>query len=342
MAPSVRFGVVHDLRSPPGSGTPLPRIYGEALEQIEMLDDLGLDLVWFTEHHFLDDGHLPNFVPVAGAVAARTSGIRISTDILLAPFAHPIRLAEDLAVLDNLSGGRMELGIGMGYASHEFRGFGIPQSRRVSLTEELVQILKLAWTGERFSFAGKRYRFEDLLVTPTPVQEGGPPLWIAGMSENAARRAARFDTHLLPQGAPEVVLEPWRAELRSTGRNPDDYRVGIIRSVFVTDDPERDWPPIRDAERYRNQVYGRFFAETPDQLSAFDRTQTSIPQGWIVGDEDHCAAELVEFITAFGLTDVVTWGAPPGMAPSVLNPSLERLVTRVIPRVRATLAEPPV
>ena len=340
MSQPLRFGVVHDLRSPPGSDTPLPRIYAEALDQIEMLDDLGMDLVWFTEHHFLDDGHLPNFVPVAGAVAARTSNIRISTDILLAPFAHPIRLAEDLAILDNVSGGRMELGLGMGYAAHEFAGFGIPQSRRVSLTEELVEVLQLAWSGERFSFAGKRYSFDDLLVTPAPVQEGGPPLWIAGMSANAARRAARFDTNLLPQGPPEQVLEPWRAELRASDRDPDDYRVGIIRSVFVTDDRERDWAPIRQAERYRAGVYARFSAETPDQLAAFDPDQVSIPQGWIVGDEDHCVAELVDYITTYGVTDVATWGAPPGMAPSLMNPSLERLVTNVLPRVRAAVESP--
>ena len=337
MAQPLRFGVVHDFRSPPGSDTPLRDVYAQALDQIEMLDQLGLDLVWFTEHHFLDDGHLPNFVPVAGAVAARTSNVRISTDILLAPFAHPIRLAEDLAILDNISGGRMELGIGMGYAAHEFRGFGIPQSNRVSLTEELVQILQLAWKAEPFSFHGKRFDFDDLLVTPAPVQESGPPLWIAGMSENAAVRAARFDTHLLPQGAPEVVLEPWRAELRATGRDPEDYRVGIIRSVFVTDDVERDWTPIRAAERYRASVYARFFAETPDRLSAFDPDQESIPQGWIVGDEDHCVDQLVSFITTYGVTDICTWGAPPGMAPSLLNASLERYVNNVIPRVRASI-----
>ncbi|MEZ5266467.1 MAG: LLM class flavin-dependent oxidoreductase [Acidimicrobiales bacterium] len=113
---------------------------------------------------------------------ARTKRVRISTDICLAPFAHPLRLAEDLAVLDNLSNGRMELGLGMGYAPHEFKGFGIPQSRRVSLTEELVEILQLAWSGERFTFHGKRYHVEDVAVFPKPVQPGGPPLWIAGMS----------------------------------------------------------------------------------------------------------------------------------------------------------------
>ena len=339
MAQPLRFGVVHDLRSPPGSDVPLPEMYAQALDQLEMADELGFELAWFTEHHFLDDGHLPNFVPVAGAVAARTSRIRISTDILLAPFVHPVRLAEDLAVLDNISGGRIELGIGMGYAAHEFRGFGIPQSRRVSLTEELVQILRLAWQGEPFSFEGKRWQFDELLVTPAPVQPGGPPLWIAGMTKNAALRAARFDTHLLPQGAPEVVLDPWRDELRATGRDPDDYRVGIIRSVFVTDDREGAWQQIRAAERYRAGVYARFFAETSDTFTAFDPTQNAIPQGWIVGDEDHCIAELTEFIARYGITDLCTWGGPPGLPPSIMNDSLERLARNVIPRVRAAVED---
>ncbi|MDE0678419.1 MAG: LLM class flavin-dependent oxidoreductase [Acidimicrobiales bacterium] len=235
MAQPLRFGVVHDLRSPPGSEVSLPEMYAQALDQLEMADELGFELAWFTEHHFLDDGHLPNFVPVAGAVAARTSRIRISTDILLAPFVHPIRLAEDLAVLDNISGGRIELGIGMGYAAHEFRGFGIPQSRRVSLTEELVQ--------------------------------------------------------------------------------------------------------IRAAERYRAGVYARLFDETPDEFTAFDPSKGAIPQGWIVGDEDHCTAELTAFIAQYGVTDLCTWGGPPGLAPSIMNDSLQRLARNVIPRVRASIED---
>ena len=154
------------------------------------------------------------------------------------------------------------------------------------------------------------------------------------MSANAAVRAARFDTHLLPQGAPEVVMDPWKDELRATGRDPDDYRVGIIRSVFVTDDAEREWNPIKAAERYRLGVYAKFFAETPDEFTAFDPDKGAIPQNWIVGDEDHCVAELVDFITRYGFTDVCTWGASPGMAPSLFNASLERLARNVIPRVR--------
>ena len=251
----LRFGVVHDFRAPPDSGVPLTRVYAETFEQIELVERWGLDLCWFTEHHFIDDGYLPNFVPVAGAAAARTSRLRFSTDICLLPFRHPVRLAEDLAILDNISDGRMELGVGMGYAAHEFAGFGLPRSRRVSLTEEAIEVLRGAWSGAPFSFEGKRWSFRDLRVTPDPVQPGGPPLWVAATSRAGAARAARFDAHLLPQGPRPSVLDPWREELRRDGRDPAQRRVGLIRGVFVTDDPERDWPPVAAAERYRRRVY---------------------------------------------------------------------------------------
>ena len=122
----MRFGVAYDFRNPPDSGIDNPSLYAAILDQVAWLDGLGLDLAWFTEHHFVDDGYLPSWVPIAGAMAARTKRIRFNTDICLLPFNHPIRLAEDLAVLDNLSNGRVEIGCGMGYAPHEFRGFGMP------------------------------------------------------------------------------------------------------------------------------------------------------------------------------------------------------------------------
>jgi alkanesulfonate monooxygenase SsuD/methylene tetrahydromethanopterin reductase-like flavin-dependent oxidoreductase (luciferase family) len=336
----LRFGVVHDFRCPPGSDVPMPRVYAETFEQIALAEQWGLDLCWFTEHHFIDDGYLPNFVPVAGAAAARTSRIRFSTDICLLPFRHPVRLAEDLAILDNVSDGRMELGAGMGYVAHEFAGFGIPRSRRVSLTEETLEILRRAWSGEAFTFEGKRWTFRDLRVTPDPVQPGGPPLWIAATGTEGARRAARFDTHLLPQGPAPAVLEPWQAELQASGRNPSDYRVGIIRGVFVTDDAERDWPPVAAAERYRRDVYVKLIKAAGDNLGRGPGPREPIPLNpleWTVGDVEHCVAELTGFMRDHSVTDLVTWGGPPGLPPSVMNASLERFATEVVPRLRANL-----
>ncbi len=336
--PPLRFGVAHDFRCPPGSSYSLQDVYAQTFEQLRMLDGLGLDLVWFSEHHFVEDGYLPSFVPVAGAAAAVTQRMRISTDIALAPFYHPIRLAEDMAVLDQLSGGRMELGLGLGYAPHEFRAFGIPVSRRVSLTEECADILRLAWLGERFSYAGKRYQFDDVLVTPSPVQPGGPPLWTATTSPQSVDRAVRYDTHVLPQGVRSLVLDRWREKSREAGLDPDSHRVGIIRGVLVTDDPERDWPPLREAERYRMRVYGRFAEEAGQGGKQVFLTEGRISQHIIIGDVDTCVATLTDFIVEHGFTDVVTWGSAPGLLPEVLTPAMERYAAEVVPRVKAAVA----
>jgi alkanesulfonate monooxygenase SsuD/methylene tetrahydromethanopterin reductase-like flavin-dependent oxidoreductase (luciferase family) len=330
--PKLRVGVCYDLRNPPDSGRAHRELYAEILDQVQWLDGLGADLAWFTEHHFVDDGYLPSWVPVAGAMAAVTKRIRFGTDICLMPFNHPLRLAEDLAVLDNLSGGRVEIGLGMGYAPHEFRGFGVPRSHRVSLMEEGIEVLKLAFSGDRFSYRGRRWNFEDVKIEPGYVQPGGPPLWIAAMSEAGARRAARHDANFLPQGQKARSYDPWVAALEESGRRPGDYRVGIIRSILVTDRGGAEWQTIRAAERYRMRLYQRFFEESGE---GFGEQGEAIPQAWVVGDADHCVAELRAFIDRFAITDLVTMAVPPGVDAGAMAPSLERLFTQVAPRLRA-------
>lgn len=337
--PELRIGVAYDFRNPPDAGVPHHQLYGEILEQVRWLDGLGADMVWFTEHHFVDDGYLPSWVPVASAMSSITSRIRFGTDICLMPFNHPVRLAEDLAVLDNLSGGRVELGVGMGYAPHEFRGFGIPVSRRVSLMNEGIEVLQRCFSGERFSYQGKRYQLDDVIITPGYVQEGGPPLWIASMSEAGAARAARYNTNFLPQGLRARSFDPWVAELKATGRNPVDYRVGIIRSILVTDDRDADWPLVRAAERYRMALYQRFFEESGGD--GFGEIGEPVPQTWIVGDVAACVTEIVDFVRAFGITDIASMAVPPGLRAEQMTASLERLFTEVVPRVKAELAGGP-
>lgn len=333
--PDFRIGLCYDFRNPRDSGIPTPRLYAEVLEQIAWADRAGFDQVWFTEHHFVDDGYLPSWIPVAAAAAARTSRVRFSTDICLLPFNHPIRLAEDLAVLDNLSDGRVEIGLGIGYAPHEFRGFGIPASRRVSFADEGLEVLRRCFSGERFSFKGKRWTFDDVVITPRYVQPGGPPLWVAAMSAAGARRAARFGCNLLPQGPRSETLDTWRAAVEADGRDPSAHRIGIIRGVLVTDEPERDWPAVRQSERYRMQLYQRFFEESGEGLGPGGER---IPQTWIVGPVEKCVEEIVAFARGYGITDLVTWGAPPGIAPTRMNASLERLIGEVVPKVRRWLS----
>ena len=327
----LRMGVCYDFRNPPDSGIKDSQLYKEILEQVQWLDEMGADLVWFTEHHFIEDGYLPSWIPIAGAMAAITNNVRFGTDICLMPFNHPIRLAEDLAVLDNISNGRVEVGLGMGYAPHEFKGFGFPVSHRLSLMNEGIEVLQRCFTGEKFSYEGKRYNFEDVIITPGYIQEGGPPLWIAAMSEAGALRAAKYDTNFLPQGLKKKSFDPWKEALLSSGRNPADYRVGIIRSILVTNDKDSDWEPIRQSERYRMQLYKRFFKESGE---GFGEQGEPVPQTWIVGTVEDCINEMKQFILEFGITDIVTMAMPPGIRAKEMYQSLELLFTQVVPRLK--------
>lgn len=333
--PALKVGVCYDFRNPPDSGTSNRALYAEILEQVQWLDRIGAELVWFTEHHFVDDGYLPSWVPWAGAMASVTRHVRFGTDICLMPFNHPVRLAEDLAVLDNISGGRVELGVGMGYAPHEFRGFGIPVPRRVSLMDEGIEVLQRCFSGERFSYAGKRYALEDVIIKPGYVQPGGPPLFVAAMSQAGAERVARHGTHFLPQGSKSQVYDTWVNALRASGRNPADHRVGIIRTVVVTERDSALARQVLEAERYRMKLYARFFAESRQPVAKADE---AVPQRFIVGNVEQCVAELAGFVRDFGITDLVSMAVPPGLRPAQMADSLEALFTQVVPKVKAILA----
>jgi alkanesulfonate monooxygenase SsuD/methylene tetrahydromethanopterin reductase-like flavin-dependent oxidoreductase (luciferase family) len=332
----LRLGVCYDLRRPEGSLFTQAELYADVLAQAALVDRLGFDLIWLTEHHFVADGYLPSFVPVGAAIAAVTRRIRVSTDVALLPLHNALRLAEDLAVMDNLSDGRMELGIGMGYVAGEFAAFGIPRSRRVSLTEEGIEVLRQAWSEKAIDFTGRRYDIHGVDVYPKPVQPGGPPLWLAAMSAAGAERVARLGLNLLPQGSRAEVLDTWEAAVIAAGGDPAHHRVGIIRPWMISDDLQRDWPPVKAGEVYRAKMYQQWSVESGDNSSAWTAAD-KIPQTWVRGNADQVYEELLDFVLDFGITDLVSWVTPPGLLPSVRNESLLRFAREVAPRLRAAV-----
>ncbi len=136
---SVRFGLAYDFRNPERWGRPWAEVFDALLEQIEYVDTLGFDSIWITEHHFVPDGYAPSPVTLLAAIAARTENVKLGTDILLLPLYHAVRLAEDLATVDLISGGRLMLGIGMGYRDEEFEAFGQTRRERVGRTDGLFR-----------------------------------------------------------------------------------------------------------------------------------------------------------------------------------------------------------
>ena len=338
----VRFGVLYDFRNVPGSALATSEVYARTLDQIRAVDELGFDSVWLTEHHFVDDGYLPSPLTVSGAIAAVTRRVRIAQDVLLLPHYHPVRLAEDLAVLDQLSNGRMMLGVGMGYVPGEFRALGTHPTHRLSLMEESLDVLALAFSEDEFDYRGKRFQLEGVRVRPRPLQPGGPPLWIAGMSEAGARRAARRGAHLLPQGDRAAVLDPWVDELRERGRSPADHRVGICRPFLVTEDPGlrarfQERTGAFESDSYVTRQYREWFDQIDDamtrQLAEGQASGRTIPQSLFAGDPEECIREIEWFAREYHVTDVIVagWGTSAGVDPEPSTRALERLAREVLP-----------
>src|SRR5438067_13881561 len=154
------------------------------------MDRTGFDAVWLAEHHFSSFSVCPSVHMVGVLAAARTTRLRIGTGVSLAPFYHPLRLAEEVALLDQLSGGRVNWGAGRGFARVEFENFGVPPEESTSRFREAVEIVLRAWTEERLTFAGEHFHFEGVEVLPKPMQQPHPPVWMAATSESAIDWAA--------------------------------------------------------------------------------------------------------------------------------------------------------
>lgn len=331
----MRFGLLYDFRNPPDWHEPDARLYAQTLEQIIYAEQLGYDSIWISEHHFLDDGYLPSLFVMAAAIAQRTSRVRIGTSVLLLPLHNALRVAEDGAVADILSGGRLDAGIGLGYREEEFAAFGILRRQRPSRMEEGLQVLIKAWSEERFSFHGRYYQVDNLAVRPRPLQRPHPPIWMASSSAAASQRAARYRLPLTMRGGPPVY-QAYAEALRAEGEDPSRFPVLTRRSVYVTDDPEAAWQQIAPYIVYQTDAYTSWGnpgvnAATDPTLSVAERAR----QTWIIGNAAQVIAAIEELQRTLGLTELLSFGVPPGMPPGLMLPAIERFAREVMPHFRA-------
>src|SRR5436309_8333911 len=176
---------------PPDSSRTFVQEYREIVDLARLAETLGFESVWVSEHHGAGDGYMSSLLPTLAALAAATEHIKLGTGVMLTPFHHPLRLAEDAATVDLISGGRLILGLGLGWREEEFRMFGVPLRERVRRTVEAIDVLRRAWTGERFSYEGRVYRYDRVMITPAPERpKGGTiPIWLGGSVQPGIQRA---------------------------------------------------------------------------------------------------------------------------------------------------------
>ena len=249
----VRVGIgLFTAQLPANSKRTFEQEYRETLELVRLAERVGFDSAWVSEHHGSSDGYLPSLLAMLAAFAAVTERIELGTGVVLTPLHDPLRLAEDAAVVDQLSGGRLILGIGNGWREEEFRMFDASRAERGARTEETIEVLRRAWTGRRFSFEGQTLRYDRVKVTPPPARPGGPPILLGGYDRKAVVRAGRLaDGYVTDETGPDEVrsnLELVAEGANGVGRDPNDLIVVLLQNAFAWRDGD-PWPLIRDGRR---------------------------------------------------------------------------------------------
>lgn len=331
---------------PPGTQRTFHEEYRDSIALARLTEEVGLDAAWVSEHHFAGDGYLPSLLPLLAAFATATERIELGTGVVLAPFHDPIRLAEDFSVVDQISNGRLIAGFGIGWREEEFRAFDIEIESRVRRLIEIVQILRLAWTEDRFDFWGRYYHYEDMAVTPKPARV--PPILIGGFVDDAVRRAGRIgDGYLSSRAQPDRVaatFEMASEERAKTGR-PGLPIVGVLQNAFVTDDPDRDWPLVRDGIGHQLGVYAGWRTGTDvagKPLEVTPPPEEDIRRTTAFGTPDEVRDFLLPLAGALGRypeSHLVLRFFYPGMEAEPAARSIELFAKEVAPSLREAAAQ---
>ncbi|WP_375488459.1 LLM class flavin-dependent oxidoreductase [uncultured Mycobacterium sp.] len=318
-------GVYFDLRNPAQWRQHPSRLYGFTIEACQEAERLGASSAWFSEHHLFDDDHLTSPLTMAAAVAARTKRMRVGTAILIAPLRPAAEIAEQSVVVDLVSDGRLDLGIGTGYRVPEFELFGASLKGRYRQTDDTARRLR-----ELFGPGG---------VRPRPVQDP-MPIWLGYQGPQGARRAGLLGERLLSADA--ALWEPYAEGLAQAGH---PVTAGVMAGGFqawASDDPEGDWPMVSEHLAYQLNSYRRHMVEGTDAAAPkpvdVDRLINSPRPGplgsFTYGTPEHVAERIRAYTAGAPVRTVFLWASIGGMREDVVMRNIQTICTRLAPLLR--------
>ncbi len=317
-----------DMRAPDFSPVGAGDLYAAALEMSVWAEKQGFGTIVLSEHHGVDDGYLPSPLALAGAIAGRTRSIPIGVMALLLPLYDPVRLAEDLAVLDLASGGRIGITAGLGYRPEEYAMLGADWAHRGRVMDEHLDVLLRAWRGETFEWRGRPVR-----VTPPPASRPHPFVAVGGSGRNAARRAARFGLPFQPAAQNAEVFALYTSECERLGHTPV-LLPPVGEMLWVSEDPNRTWSEIGRYLLHHVMSYASWqthnvgsvvdsAATTVEELRAEDKYQILTPDEFVAWTQAHSESPVVHFPLCGGTPPELAW------------PGLELFASKVLPRLNA-------
>lgn len=305
----MKFGVLFRPQDPPDAEH-IGRRWQETLDAAQAAEEAGFDGVFVPEHHMMADGYLPAPLVACGALAARTRRVDIGTTVFLLPFYNPVQVAEQAAMVDVISGGRMRLGCGMGAFPPEFELYGINPKTQVSRFEEAISLVQQAWSGADLDHHGRHFSTVGR-ISPTPA---GAQLWLGAMSDPGIRRAARFGLPWITDPLHNLnVMSEWTSLYRQAGTEygtQDRQQVVLLRDGWVADsldEAERVWwPNVRSEHWFYFKEVPRWVADREPLLAGvraesdfrFDRHRVD---RLVVGSPDDCIATIAAFREELGM-----------------------------------------
>ena len=343
----MKFGLFFSQQVPPASGIPWREPYEDMLKCLPVAEDLGYESCFQVSHHAQKDGLCPGPLIACAGAASVTKRMRIGTGVLLVPLYAPLKLAEDVAVLDNLSGGRFIFGVAPGYVAHEFEAHGIPREERVGRFEEALDLMTVAWTEETFFFDGKYYKVPETRLTPKPAQSPHPPIWYGVSAKASLRRAAkrRAVQFMSPRHGPEELVqhfEPYEEAATKEGWTIPERPIG--RSVFIAQSQSKAEEIAAPALNYLfTELYGAASAagdrvlRSADGSIITDKDQVgfeNFKNRYIIGDPDFAIAQLELYRDAVQPTEVVCWMHLPGVSGKDAMSSVELFAREVMPHFK--------
>ena len=250
----MKFGIANAIRNHPARPYRLEDVYRDYIGDAILAEELGFDFSWYGEHHMTRCQWTPSPLTVCAWVAARTQRLRVGPQVLCLPFHNPLRVAEDVAVIDLMSNGRFDLGVGVGSQYEEFRTFGIDPQQRNARSWEAIDFIRRCFTSEEtFSHRGKYFDFPEVTMSTKPAQRN-LPIWWGGMGPRNLAHAAERGFHLMAGGTKEGSAAYDRA-LRAAGHDPANFNIGPMTFTCIADTEEQAWEACLDGIHYFINFY---------------------------------------------------------------------------------------
>lgn len=309
--------------------------YQETLLQAVTAEELGYDSVWAVEHHGVDEGYWPSPLLILAGIATRTSRVQLGTAVLVLPLYDPVRVAEEAACLDVMSGGRLILGVSAGYREEEFQAFRIPVATRGKRLQEGMAILRELWARTDGSFPGEIFPLDRVTIYPRPMQPGGPPIWVGGWADAAVRRAALHGDAWLPGPTADLATlcrcrGVYAATRAGAGLPEHTGEVPLMREVFVATDRRL----LAEAERCLDRMYAHDYKRWAHKTVPVGEYEELRRDRFLVGDPDTVCREIERYRAELGVTHLIMRMAFNQLATEVVLASMRTFAREVMPHFR--------